>query len=185
MNAIEKIRKKYDGIREKYSNDYCISDVKILLAEIDRLTAELTDLKAEQKKDFEEAIAIIHDQGAENIILKEDNVILTVEIETWKDIAGKSGDRNNALKAEIETLIKEGQETICIANHNTEIQHQQITTLTAERDGFRNGQAQLQSICDGLMDTNAEYAAERLRLLEENRRLKEELTAMARNTVPI
>ncbi len=93
-----------------------------LKAEIDRLTAELTDLKAEQKKDFEEAIAIIHDQGAVNINLKEDNVI-----------------------------------------------------LSAERDGFRNGQEQIQSICDGLQDSIKKYAAERLADKEEIRRLKVEM----------
>ncbi len=93
-----------------------------LKAEIDRLTAELTDLKAEQKKDFEEAISIIHDQGAVNINIKEDNVI-----------------------------------------------------ITAERDGFRNGQEQIQSICDGLQDSIKKYAAERLADKEEIRRLKVEM----------
>ncbi len=134
MNEVEKIREKLEIMESKGMKNWYFrgNDINTLLAEIDRLNAELKDLKAEQKKDVEEAIAIIHDQGAVNIILKEDNVI-----------------------------------------------------LTAERDGFRNGQAQLQSICDGLMDTNAKYAAERIELKEENRRLKEELTALAQNTVPI
>jgi hypothetical protein len=41
-----------------------------------------------------------------------------------------------------------------------------IEALTEERDGYRNGQAQIQSIADGLMDTIGKYAAERLIMRE-------------------
>ena len=49
-----------------------------------------------------------------------------------------------------------------------------IERLRDERDGFRNGQAQLQVICDGLQDAIQKYADERKRLIAENDRLREE-----------
>ena len=59
-----------------------------------------------------------------------------------------------------------------------------IERLRAERDGFRNGQAQLQALCDGLQDTIKKYAAERKVLIAENERLKTELTAATFNSLP-
>ena len=50
--------------------------------------------------------------------------------------------------------------------------------LEEERDGYRNGQAQLQSICDGLQDSIKKYADERLILKEENRRLRDKVIAL-------
>lgn len=47
----------------------------------------------------------------------------------------------------------------------------EITRLTDERDGYRNGQAQIQFIADGLMDMIKKYADERLELKAEVRRL--------------
>ena len=60
----------------------------------------------------------------------------------------------------------------------------EIERLIAERDGFRNGQAQLQAICDGLQDAIKKYADERKELIAENDRLKTELTAAAFNELP-
>ena len=59
-----------------------------------------------------------------------------------------------------------------------------IDRLRDERDGFRNGQAQLQALCDGLQDAIKKYADERKRLIAENDRLKTELTAAAFNSLP-
>jgi len=56
--------------------------------------------------------------------------------------------------------------------------------LRDERDGFRNGQAQLQAICDGLQDTIKKYADERKELIAENDRLKLELAAATFNELP-
>ena len=60
----------------------------------------------------------------------------------------------------------------------------EIERLIAERDGFRNGQAQLQVICDGLQDAIQKYADERKRLIAENDRLKTELAAATFNELP-
>ena len=39
--------------------------------------------------------------------------------------------------------------------------------LRDERDGYRNGQEQMQSICSGLQDTISKYVAERKNLIEQ------------------
>jgi len=59
-----------------------------------------------------------------------------------------------------------------------------IERLRDERDGFRNGQAQLQALCDGLHDVIKKYAAERKVLIAENDRLKTELAASTFNDLP-
>jgi len=59
-----------------------------------------------------------------------------------------------------------------------------IDRLRDERDGFRNGQAQLQAICDGLQDAIKKYADERKELIAENDRLKIELAAATFNDLP-
>ena len=59
-----------------------------------------------------------------------------------------------------------------------------IERLRDERDGFRNGQAQLQVICDGLQDAIQKYADERKELIAENDRLKIELAAATFNELP-
>jgi len=59
-----------------------------------------------------------------------------------------------------------------------------IDRLRDERDGFRNGQAQLQALCDGLQDAIKKYADERKRLIAENDRLKTELAAATFNELP-
>lgn len=41
-----------------------------------------------------------------------------------------------------------------------------IEELTAERDGYRNGQQQMQQVCDTLQDSISKYAEERDRYLE-------------------
>ena len=67
--AAKAIKDKYEGLAE---------DNASLLKKLERSNdawirgqAEIADLKAEMKEDFEQATAIIHDQGAENILLKE------------------------------------------------------------------------------------------------------------------
>jgi len=52
-----------------------------------------------------------------------------------------------------------------------------IEWLRNERNGFRNGQAQMQALCDGLHDAIKKYAAERKELIAENDRQKQELAA--------
>ena len=59
-----------------------------------------------------------------------------------------------------------------------------IDRLRDERDGFRNGQEQLQALCNGLHDAIKKYAAERKELIAENERLKIELAAAAFNSLP-
>ena len=59
-----------------------------------------------------------------------------------------------------------------------------IDRLRDERDGFRNGQEQLQALCDGLHDAIKKYADERKVLIAENERLKQELTAATFNSLP-
>ena len=59
-----------------------------------------------------------------------------------------------------------------------------IERLRDERDGLRNGQEQLQALCDGLQDAIKKYAAERKVLIAENERLKIELAAATFNDLP-
>ena len=60
----------------------------------------------------------------------------------------------------------------------------EIERLIDERDGFRNGQAQLQTICDGLQDAIKKYADERKKLIAENERIKQELAVATFNSLP-
>lgn len=69
---------------------------------------------------------------------------------------------------------------------NEQIAHllDKIDKLTDECDGFRNGQAQLQTICNGLQDAIKKYADERKEMKAENERLKQELAAATFNSLP-
>jgi len=79
-----------------------------------RYKQQIANLKAELKDQFEQGTSIIHDQGAKNLLLKDE-----------------------------------------------------IAALTAERDGYLNGQLQVQSLCNGLQDSIAKYAEERKTLKAE------------------
>jgi len=50
-----------------------------------------------------------------------------------------------------------------------------IEELEAERDGYRNGQQQLQDTLSTVMDSNAKWANDYKVLEDENRRLREAL----------
>ena len=50
-------------------------------SEFQRLRAENAALKAELKEQFEQSISIIHDQGAENIAIKEEVSALTMYLD--------------------------------------------------------------------------------------------------------
>ena len=71
-----------------------------------------------------------------------------------------------------------------VALNHAETIRMELNEARAERDGFRNGQEQLQAICDGLQDVIKKYADERKELIAENARLKTELAAATFNLLP-
>ncbi len=60
------------------------------------------------------------------------------------------------------------RETACNLSKKLEKAHE-------ECEGYKNGQAQLQSICDGLQDTISKYAAERKLLKVDNALLRRKI----------
>jgi hypothetical protein len=85
-------------------------------------------------------------------------------IENWKR------EHNRLIDVDCEKILALNADNEILRNMN-KILLDSVTALAAERDGYRNGQAQVQSIADGLMDTIEKYAKERAVLTAENAEL--------------
>jgi hypothetical protein len=85
-------------------------------------------------------------------------------IENWKR------EHNRLIDVDCEKILALNADNEILRNMN-KILLDSGGALTAERDGYRNGQAQVQSIADGLMDTVEKYAKERAVLTAENAEL--------------
>lgn len=108
------------------------------LALIDQKDAEIVALNAENKQLFEQGISIMHDQGAENIFLKEENVRLDSE---WK----KTHDWNNQLVAEHYALkaenaaLRKALEKATLRVHPSHLTHSQVALeQKEEHNGISN-----------------------------------------------
>ena len=94
MDIMDSIEEKYEAEIEKRDKRYRdekehsawlqkqIDEDVTLIEEQDKQIAEL---KAELKEQFEQGISIIHDQGAENILLKDQITTLKAEIERLRE----------------------------------------------------------------------------------------------------
>jgi hypothetical protein len=86
-------------------------------------------------------------------------------IENWKR------EHNRLIDVDCEKILALNADNEILRNMN-KILLDSGGALTAERDGYRNGQAQVQSIADGLMDTIEKYAKERIVLTADKRELE-------------
>jgi hypothetical protein len=86
-------------------------------------------------------------------------------IENWKR------EHNRLIDVDCEKILALNADNEILRNMN-KILLDSGGALTAERDGYRNGQAQVQSIADGLMDTVEKYAKERIVLTADKRELE-------------
>ena len=70
---------------EQFKNSWTI-EVQRLKARISELIAENANLRSELHEDFEQSISIIHDQGAENLKLKEEIAELKSLVDGAKEV---------------------------------------------------------------------------------------------------
>ena len=111
--------------------------------------------------------------AALNAAVTERNIIIGECYQVLQALGIKEASTHlpDAIKAALEEAVKveiDKREKAWTEVHELEFKlgqaREQIAALTAERDGFRNGQAQIQAIADGLMDTIEKYAGERKEL---------------------
>jgi hypothetical protein len=108
-------------------------------------------------------------------VAQEEITRLEAEVEEKDEIIEKwKREHNRLIEADCVKITALNGDNEILRNMN-KILLDSGAALAAERDGYRNGQAQVQSIADGLMDTIEKYAKERTVLTAEEESLKASL----------